>query len=48
MDLAEEHQAAGKHQRAINGTDFPAGIYFCVLKTNDGVQALKLIKMQSK
>lgn len=29
----------------IDLSDIPAGIYFCVLKTNEGVQTKKLIKL---
>jgi len=35
----------GTHQFDWNAKELPAGIYFCVLKTNEGIQTKKIIKL---
>jgi hypothetical protein len=42
--LVNEVQLAGKYKIVYDGTDLPKGIYFCVLKTNEGIQTKKMIK----
>jgi len=46
--LVNEQQVKGKHQVIVNGADLPAGIYFCVLKTNPEYsgQTKKMIKLK--
>jgi len=46
MDLVNEHQVKGKHQFNLNGTTLATGIYFCVLKTNEGIQTRKMVKVE--
>jgi len=43
--LLNEHQIATQHQLIIDAKELPAGIYFCVLKTNYGIQTKKIIKL---
>ncbi len=43
--LTNEILPEGKHEVIFNGTDLPAGIYLCVLKTSDGIQTKKIIKL---
>jgi len=42
----EKNQSAGKQQLVWNGEGMPVGVYFCVLKTESGIQTLKMIKMK--
>ena len=35
----------GEHKVVFDGTKLKAGIYFCVLKTNEGIQNKKIIKL---
>ena len=42
--LVNEVQPAGKYEIVYDGADLPKGIYFCVLKTNEGIQTKKMIK----
>jgi hypothetical protein len=44
--LVNKFQQQGKQKVAFNGTTLPAGIYFCVLKTNEGIQLKKMIKLK--
>ncbi len=46
MELVNEHQAKGKHKLTLNGAKLATGIYFCVLKTNEGIQTRKMIKVK--
>lgn len=41
----DELQQQGQQQVIFNTSDLPAGIYFCVLKTNYGMQTKKIIKL---
>ncbi len=45
VTLVDKKQMAGEHSITFNGLDLPAGIYFCVLKTNNRVQTIKMIKL---
>jgi len=43
--LVNETQQKGKQQIIFFTGDLPTGIYFCVLKTNNGMQTKKIIKL---
>gem|GEM_PF-688252 len=43
--LVNEIRQLGKHEIQFNAKDLPSGIYYCVLKTVDGMQMIKMIKM---
>jgi len=43
--LVNETQQKGKLEVVFDGTELKAGIYFCVLKTNEGIQTKKIIKL---
>ncbi len=47
ITLVNEVQQQGKQKVVFNTADLPAGIYFCVLKTNPpaGGQTKKMIKL---
>jgi len=45
MEILNEHRTKGKHALKIKGNDLPVGIYFCTLKTNEGAQMIKIIKI---
>ena len=44
--LVNDNQNSGKHQITWHPDKLPAGVYFCVLKTNEGRKTIKLIKLQ--
>jgi len=44
--LVNERQQQGEQQVIFNTSDLPTGIYFCVLKTNKGIQTVKIIKIE--
>lgn len=44
-NLVNEKQLAGGYIIQVDILDLPAGIYFCVLKTNNGIQTRKMIKL---
>jgi len=46
VSLVNEVQKKGDQRIEINTTGMPAGIYFCVLKTNNGIQTAKMIKIE--
>jgi len=46
IKVIERKHSAGKHQIAWNAEGLPAGIYFCVLKTESGMQTMKMIKLK--
>jgi hypothetical protein len=41
----QETQSQGSQQLIWNAERLPAGVYFCVIKTNQGIQTTKLIKL---
>lgn len=43
--LVNEVQQQGEQRIDFNTTGLPEGIYFCVLKTNEGVKTNKMIKL---
>ena len=43
--LYEEEQQQGEQRIAFDGSKLKPGIYFCVLKTNEGIQTKKIIKL---
>jgi hypothetical protein len=43
--LVDEIKQQGKHKIQLDGKELPAGIYFCVLKTNEGIQTRKIVKL---
>ena len=43
--LVNETHQKGEHNVVFDGTELKAGIYFCVLKTNEGIQTRKIIKL---
>jgi len=45
VSLVNEVQQQGEQRIDFNTTELPAGIYFCVLKTSEGVQTTKMIKL---
>jgi len=45
VTLLYEFQQQGEQRVVYNTTNLQAGIYFCVLKTNEGIQSKKMIKL---
>jgi len=45
VSLVNEVQQQGEQRIEVNTTGLPAGVYFCVLKTNKGIQTKKMIKL---
>jgi len=45
VKVIEKKQAQGKQQITWNAEGLPAGVYFCVIKTNQGIETTKLIKL---
>ncbi len=45
VTLVNEFQQQGEQNVLFNTSGLPAGIYFCVLKTNQGIQTIKMIKL---
>jgi len=43
--LINENQLQGDHKLIFDATDLPAGVYFCTLKTSEGTQTKKMIKL---
>jgi len=43
--LVNEVQPQGEQRVVLNGSELMPGIYFCVLKTNGGIQTTKMIKL---
>lgn len=43
--LVNETKKQGKYDIVFNGSDLPGGIYFCVIETEDGTTAKKVIKL---
>jgi len=45
MNLVNGYQPKGKHKFILNSSELPRGIYFCTLKTRNGMQTKKIIKI---
>lgn len=45
VTLIDEFQQQGKNEVVFNCSGVTAGIYFCVLQTNEGIQTQKMIKL---
>jgi len=45
IPLVNEQKLPGSYELEIDVNDIPAGVYFCVLKTNKGTQTRKIIKL---
>lgn len=45
VDIITEKQSTGKHQFVWNAEGLPAGVYYCVMKTNSQIQTMKMIKL---
>jgi len=43
--VLNEKQQKGPHSIIFDGSLISAGVYFCVLKTNEGIQTIKMIKL---
>ena len=43
--LVNEIRNPGTYELEVDLSDIPAGVYFCVMKTRDGIQTKKLIKL---
>lgn len=43
--LVDRKQQTGEHKIVISNLDLPAGVYFCVIKTNNGIHTRKIIKL---
>jgi len=46
VELIEQNQPQGKQQVVWNAEGLPAGIYYCVLKTENGTQTMKMTKLK--
>jgi hypothetical protein len=44
-NLVNEFRSGGKYEEEFDLSEIPPGIYYCVLKTNKGIQTQKLIKL---
>jgi hypothetical protein len=45
-ELTHKFQSEGRQVCQMKTSDLPAGIYFCVLKTKEGLQTKKIIKLK--
>ena len=43
--LLNEKKMPGTYEMEIDLSDLPGGVYFCVLKTSEGIQTRKMIKL---
>jgi len=43
--LVNKFQSRGEHKVIINRSFLPPGVYFCTLKTSEGIQTIKMIKL---
>jgi len=43
--LVDEIRQQGKYEIKYDGKELPSGIYFCTLRTNEGMQTRKIIKL---
>ncbi len=46
IEIIEKKQLTGKQQVFWNANGMPSGVYFCVLKTETGIQTLKMVKLK--
>ena len=46
IEIIQQNQSQGKQQVVWNAEELPSGVYFCVLKTNEGTKTTKMIKMK--
>jgi len=46
VELIEKKQLSGKQQVVWNAEGLPAGVYYCVLKTDNGTQTMKMVKLK--
>ena len=46
LEVIHQKQSAGKQQVVWNAEGLPSGVYYCVLKTREGTQTMKMIKMK--
>lgn len=46
IEVIRQKQSTGKKQVFWNAEELPAGVYFCVLKSNEGTKTTKMIKLQ--
>jgi len=44
--LISEFQQEGKHKVIFNGTELPAGVYFCRLQVEEDVLTKKIVKVE--
>ncbi|MDB4303895.1 T9SS type A sorting domain-containing protein [Desulfosarcina sp.] len=44
-EVIKKNQSQGRQEIIWNAENLPAGVYFCVLKTNKGMQSIKMIKL---
>ena len=45
LEVIHQNQSSGKQQVVWNAEVLPTGIYFCVLKTSEGIQTKKIVKL---
>jgi hypothetical protein len=45
LSLINEIKTAGEHNAVIDGASLKPGVYFCILKTNESLQTMKMIKL---
>jgi photosystem II stability/assembly factor-like uncharacterized protein len=46
VEVIRQKQSIGKQQVLWNAEGLPSGVYYCVLKTNEGTKTLKMIKLK--
>ena len=46
IDIIQQRLSSGKQQVEWNAIGLPSGVYFCVLKTCEGIQTMKMIKLK--
>jgi hypothetical protein len=42
--LLDEEKPAGTYELEVDMTGLPAGVYFCTLQSEDGVETVKVVK----
>jgi hypothetical protein len=45
LNLGNEFKTVGEHHAVIDGSSVKPGVYFYVLKTKEGIQTMKMIKL---